>query len=320
MGARRTNNAARYECLMCRHSAWQINSTVWRCQDCGQEYPCVKGVPKLYIESRIGPQDRELRDNLYDGLLGTYYQHVMPFLALPVRPARAYWRGWAAYATVLLVLLTIVAYATRAWFSSNGSRWSVLNVGGAFACVLICYGFFRHPYLLYLIVLAIPVRVSTLLTGFKPVETLTGVHARLIQELLGRTTKLQVLDVSTGTCNSLYRHGWMTLNADYTGLDLSETMLQQGREFMAEKQIPMDFVLADAADLPFPADTFDVVLSYGAVNGLNNPQRALEEMARVAKKGGFFSSTNKSTRRHLRSSASISRRSCPTTTGFIAAL
>jgi ubiquinone/menaquinone biosynthesis C-methylase UbiE len=125
------------------------------------------------------------------------------------------------------------------------------------------------------------------LNGFRPAESFTEIHSRLIQEFLGRHAKLQVLDISTGTCNSLYRHGWMNLNADHTGLDLSETMLLQGQEFMADKQIQMDFVLADATQLPLQAETFDIVLNYGAVNALSNPQLALEEMARVTKKGGL---------------------------------
>ena len=39
-------------------------------------------------------------------------------------------------------------------------------------------------------------------------------------------------------------------------------------------------------DLPFQDDRFDVVLSYGAVNGLTDPAKAIAEMARVARPGG----------------------------------
>jgi ubiquinone/menaquinone biosynthesis C-methylase UbiE len=56
---------------------------------------------------------------------------------------------------------------------------------------------------------------------------------------------------------------------------------------MKERQIPMEFVLGDAARLPFDSASFDVVLNYGALNGYTNPQRALEEMARVSKPGGL---------------------------------
>ena len=136
-------------------------------------------------------------------------------------------------------------------------------------------------------VLALPVKISILFNKFRPVQSFAEVHAEALQPFLQSKEKLQVLDISTGTCNSLYRHGWMQLNADYTGLDLSETMLLQGQKFMIENRVPMDFVLADASQLPFVPETFDIVLNYGAVNGFTNPKLALEEMARVAKKGGL---------------------------------
>ena len=79
----------------------------------------------------------------------------------------------------------------------------------------------------------------------------------------------------------------MSLDADYVGLDLSETMLMQGRRFMTQRQVPMDFVLGDTAQLPFQPDVFDIVLNYGAVNGLADAKRALQEMTRVAKSGGL---------------------------------
>ena len=79
----------------------------------------------------------------------------------------------------------------------------------------------------------------------------------------------------------------MKLNANYTGLDLSETMLLQGQKFMTERKVPIDFVLADATSLPTQTETFDIVLNYGSLNGFTNPQLALEEMARVTKKGGL---------------------------------
>ncbi len=47
-------------------------------------------------------------------------------------------------------------------------------------------------------------------------------------------------------------------------------------------------MLGDAVELPFQSDRFDVVLSYGAVNGLTDPVKAIEEMVRVAKPGGVL--------------------------------
>lgn len=79
----------------------------------------------------------------------------------------------------------------------------------------------------------------------------------------------------------------MKLNAEYTGLDLSETMLLQGLDFMTRQRVTMDFVLGDATELPFQPETYDIVLNYGALNGYTDSKRALEEMARVTKSGGL---------------------------------
>jgi ubiquinone/menaquinone biosynthesis C-methylase UbiE len=80
----------------------------------------------------------------------------------------------------------------------------------------------------------------------------------------------------------------MKLNADFTAVDLSETMLVQGMRSMSEKGEAVDFALADAAALPFVSNAFDVVTNYGAVNGMTDPGGAIREMVRVAKPGGYI--------------------------------
>ena len=160
--------------------------------------------------------------------------HVMPFLALPVRPG--YRNGWIAYGVIMSALVVLIGYIGNFFFFSN--RWHSPALLDVIALVLflgISYFLLRHRYVLYLLLLAIPVKISLWFTHFKPVESFADIHARHISELLPRKERLQVLDVSTGSCNSLYRHGWMKLNADYTGLDLSETMLLQGLNFMSAR-------------------------------------------------------------------------------------
>ena len=261
-------------------------STFWECEHCGERFITVKGVPRLYVEKELGERDRKLRDFFYNGFLGKYYQYVMPFLALPVRPA--YWNGWLAYALIVTALLALAGYVGNIVFLAR--RWndlSPLDVVSLGLFLGVLFFLLRHRYLFYLLLLAIPVKFSLLRTRFKAKESFPEVHANLINDLMSKKERLEVLDISTGTCNSLYRHGWMKLNANYTGLDLSETMLLSGLDFMTRKQVPIDFVFGDAARLPLESEMFDVVLNYGALNGYTNPQQALEEMARVAKPGGL---------------------------------
>jgi ubiquinone/menaquinone biosynthesis C-methylase UbiE len=80
----------------------------------------------------------------------------------------------------------------------------------------------------------------------------------------------------------------MELDAEYSGIDLSETMLVKGMDFMSRAGIAVDLALADATRLPYASDAFDVVVSYGAVNGFGDPGAALTEMARVTKQGGVL--------------------------------
>ena len=274
-------NLSKYICPNCRRSELRIQSTVWTCEHCGQEYTTVNGIPRLYVESQLGKKDKELRDKFYNGFLGTYYQNVMPFLSLPARPARISWKSWVVYFLLVLFLLSLIGYLVSS-IMLNGPG-SIAQFVVALIIIASGFFFFKHPYLFYLLVLAVPVKLSLLLNRFQPTKSFSEVHAGVLKELSNRGDRLQLLDISTGTCNSLYRHGWMNLNADYTGLDLSETMLLQGQKLMEERQAPVELVLGDATRLPFADDTFDIVLNYGAVNGFTNPKLALEEMARVAK-------------------------------------
>ncbi|MGH6956869.1 MAG: class I SAM-dependent methyltransferase [Gemmataceae bacterium] len=216
---------------------------------------------------------------LYDGLFGRFYQLTMPLIVMPARPLSMSWPHWLAYGATVALLLGLIA---------------MLFSGGALALfaliALAAIGWFllQQRYLLHLLTLAVPVWISLSRKPYAPPESFAEAHERVLAPLRREGRRLQVLDVSTGSCNSLYKHGWMSLDADYTAIDLSETMLRQGNEMMSRVGVPVDLVLGDAVDLPFQSESFDVVLSYGAVNGLTDPAKAIAEMARVAKPGAVL--------------------------------
>lgn len=276
--------ASKYKCPKCAGADFHVSSTQWRCLACNQVFACVGGMPKLFVEEALGPQDRKLRETLYDGLFGRFYQFMMPFIVMPVRPLAISWPHWLAYGFGCLALLIAAIACVRAVVGGQGGMAVVLLL------LLGAVGWFlsRQRYLLHLLVLAAPAWLSLQRKPFVPDETFPQVHARVLEPLKTADRRLQVLDVSTGSCNSLFRHGWMTLDADYTAIDLSQTMLMQGSEMMSREGVPVDLVLGDAMALPFQSDHFDVVLSYGAVNGLTDPAAAIAEMARVARPGGVL--------------------------------
>ncbi len=276
---------SKYRCVLCGRNEWIAEEAVWQCVGCGHQYRCISGIPRLYIEEQLGPQDRTLRDRLYDAFLGRYYSQVMPFLGLPVRPAKAYWKGWAVYGVIILLLMGLGLASMAALIKPLHVMIIAIVI---MLDISVVWFLSRNRYLFYLLVLALPVKISLLTTKFRPVRSFGEVHKEALDSLRAIPRRIEVLDVATGSCNSLYRHGWMTLDANYTGIDLSETMLLQGQKLMAERGVPVDLVLGDACQLPFVSGSFDVILSYGAVNGYSDPSRAIREMVRVAKPGALL--------------------------------
>ena len=94
---------------------------------------------------------------------------------------------------------------------------------------------------------------------------------------------MRILDLAAGTGTSsaaLAAHG-----AHVTAADFSEGMLAEGRRRHAGNDL-IDFIWADATQLPFEDDSFDAAtISYGLRN-VSEPKLALAEMARVVKPGG----------------------------------
>lgn len=284
------SSATKYICLKCKGTSFAQYSTFWECDECKAHYVCFKGMPKLYLEADIGDKDKSLRDYFYNGLLGKFYQFLMPFLTLPARPFKISRKDWMIYLFSIAVIAGVTIGTVR--FIVELALHSRFDLFGAVSLVLLAaiVNFFaKHPYFFYLFLLAIPVKISLSKDKYQPAQSFRAVHDKYLEKFIGvRDRKLQVLDISTGTGNSLFRHGWMKLNAEYTGLDLSETMLAQCQQFMTKQQVPIDLVIGDATNLPFGDRVFDIVMNYGAINGYSDIRKALAEMRRVVKPGGLM--------------------------------
>lgn len=94
---------------------------------------------------------------------------------------------------------------------------------------------------------------------------------------------MRVLDLAAGTGTSsaaIAEHGAHVIAADF-----SEGMLEEGRKRQAGND-RVEFVWADATNLPFADDSFDAAtISFGLRN-VTDPRRALAEMFRVVVPGG----------------------------------
>ncbi|MFW5883468.1 MAG: class I SAM-dependent methyltransferase [Verrucomicrobiota bacterium] len=89
--------------------------------------------------------------------------------------------------------------------------------------------------------------------------------------------------------------------------DLSDGMLASARQRLQAAGIDAEYVQADACELPFERDSFDVVIANHMLYHVGNRRTALEEIDRVLKTGGtVYAATNG--RRHMAELIELQRR------------
>jgi len=103
-------------------------------------------------------------------------------------------------------------------------------------------------------------------------------------ELLNKTGG-RVLDVGVGTGLELPMFG---PNVRTVGIDLCEPMLKIARKRIEDHKLGNveDLLVMDAMDIKFPDASFDAVIGPYVLTVVPEPERTLDEMARVVKPGG----------------------------------
>jgi len=74
--------------------------------------------------------------------------------------------------------------------------------------------------------------------------------------------------------------------ADYTGIDLTDAAVDLARRRFDLFNLPGAFRMADAENLDFPDESFDVVYSHGVLHHTPDTVRAVQEVHRVLRPGG----------------------------------
>lgn len=101
-----------------------------------------------------------------------------------------------------------------------------------------------------------------------------------------------VLDVACGVGYGSYH---LTKNSakSVIGVDISKDAITYAKAHYADQKI--EFMEGDAADLPFPDNFFDVIVSFETIEHIREYKKYLSECKRVLKEGGVFicSSPNK---------------------------
>ena len=121
-----------------------------------------------------------------------------------------------------------------------------------------------------------------------------GTTLQIIGESLCEAVDLRsgsrVLDVAAGNgnCSLAAARRW----CDVTSTDYVPALLEDGRRRAEAERLPITFKEADAEALPFPDESFDVVLSSFGVMFTPNHARSSSEMLRVCKRGGRIGLAN----------------------------
>jgi ubiquinone/menaquinone biosynthesis C-methylase UbiE len=95
---------------------------------------------------------------------------------------------------------------------------------------------------------------------------------------------LRVLEIGVGM-GADYEQ-WLKAGAIATGVDLSTSSLERAQRRCELAGFVPDLRLADAENLPFGSNSFDVVYSYGVMHHSPNTAKCLTEARRVLKPGG----------------------------------
>ena len=74
--------------------------------------------------------------------------------------------------------------------------------------------------------------------------------------------------------------------ADVTGVDIDPVHCSGAVDYSVGRGCPASFICADAGRLPFPDDSFDMVVANDSMEHFPEPAVALKEIVRVTRKGG----------------------------------
>lgn len=118
-----------------------------------------------------------------------------------------------------------------------------------------------------------------------------GIDIRWRKKAINKLKQLkpqQILDVATGTADVAIMTYKMLKPKQITGIDISQGMLQLGREKVEKLGLKQQISLhlGDSEHIPFAENSFDAITVAFGVRNFENLEKGLAEMYRVLKPGG----------------------------------
>ncbi|MFG6497411.1 methyltransferase domain-containing protein [Fictibacillus sp. UD] len=128
-----------------------------------------------------------------------------------------------------------------------------------------------------------------------------------LKETTGSWVDKEVLDVGCGTGRLLLRGAEEAKRL--VGVDLSSEMVKASIQqfFYHELSGKSEFVVADAEDLPFKDETFDLALSTCVMFLLPDPANGIREVNRILKQDGMIAMLNPSEKMSQETAASYGK-------------
>ena len=100
-----------------------------------------------------------------------------------------------------------------------------------------------------------------------------------------------ILDIATGTGDFAILAAQMLHPANLTGVDISEGMMEIGKEKVKKNGLDdiINFQKEDCLHMSFPNNTFEAVTAAFGIRNFQDLNKGLKEMHRVLKTGGYLS-------------------------------
>ncbi|MBA6153363.1 bifunctional demethylmenaquinone methyltransferase/2-methoxy-6-polyprenyl-1,4-benzoquinol methylase UbiE [Gelidibacter maritimus] len=110
-----------------------------------------------------------------------------------------------------------------------------------------------------------------------------------VVDIIAKTQPNRILDIATGT-GDLAINLAQTNAQEIIGLDISDGMLEVGRQKIADKKLndKIKMTLGDSENLPFEDNSFDAITVAFGVRNFEDLEKGLSEILRVLKPEGTF--------------------------------